>query len=144
MTTVKNILQVKGSRVLSVTPQTSVFDALRIMAENNIGALLVMEGTSLAGFFSERDYARNMVRHDKLSNDIPVKDFMSTHVISIKPDQSIQECMTLMTERRVRHLPVLDGDKVIGLISIGDVVKAIINDQQYMIDQLENYITGKR
>ncbi len=144
MTTVWQILQVKGRNVWSVSPDTLVYDALKLMAEKNVGALLVLDGDKLAGIFSERDYARKVILHGKSSKEIPVKDIMSSDVVTVRPQHSIEECMALMTNKRIRHLPVLEDERVIGMISIGDVVKAIISEQEYTIKQLENYITGAR
>ncbi len=144
MTTVNQILQTKGHEVLSVSPDTLVYDALKLMAEKNVGALLVIEGDKLRGIFSERDYARKVILHGKSSKEIPVKEIMSADVFTIRPQQSIEECMALMTNKRIRHLPVIEENKLVGLISIGDVVKAIISEQEFTIKQLENYITGGR
>ncbi len=144
MATVRHILQTKGKDVWSVTPDTLVYDALRVMAEKNVGALLVMSGEQLAGIFSERDYARKIILKGESSKMTVVKDIMTSVVMFVHPDQSIEECMALMTQKRVRHLPVFDHKQLVGLISIGDVVKEIISDQQQTIQHLENYITGKR
>jgi CBS domain-containing protein len=120
----------------------TVYDALKLMAEKNLGAVLVMEGDRLAGILSERDYARKVILHGKSSRDTLVREIMSERVVCVVPEQPAEECMALMTDKRVRHLPVLEGDQVIGVISIGDVVKAIISEQEFMIEQLEHYITG--
>lgn len=112
------------------------------MADRNVGALLVVEGKKLAGIFSERDYARKVILKGKSSREIPVKEIMSTRVVFVRPNQTIDECMALMTEKRIRHLPVLQSEKLIGLISIGDVVKAVIGEQEFIIHQLENYVSG--
>ena len=144
MTTVSQILQAKGTRVWSVSPDTTVFDALKLMAEKNLGALLVLEGEKLVGIFSERDYARKIILQGKTSKETPVMEIMSTDVLYVRPEQSIEECMALMTDKRIRHLPVLEGTKLVGLISIGDVVKAVISEKEFVIKQLENYITGTR
>jgi CBS domain-containing protein len=143
MKTVANLLQGKGSGVLSVTPDVPVFEALRVMAEKNVGALLVVEGESLVGILSERDYARKVILKGKSSKDTPVREIMSSHVLYVRPAQTIEDCMALMTDKRVRHLPVLEGDRLVGVISIGDVVKGIIAEQEFMIEQLQNYITGR-
>src|SRR5262249_25689876 len=124
-------------------PDASVFEALKVMAEKNVGALLVIEGERLVGVFSERDYARKVILHGKASKEIPVREIMTAHVLYVRPHQTIEECMALMTDKRVRHLPVLDGEQLIGVISIGDVVKAIIAEQGFIIEQLQNYITGR-
>ncbi len=144
MTTVHQILQGKGREVWSVSPHTTVYDALTLMAEKNIGALLVLEGDKLRGVFSERDYARKVILKGKSSKETTVEEIMTQEVVSVRPRQSIEECMALMTEKRIRHLPVLEEDKLVGLVSIGDVVKAVISEQEFTIKQLESYITGTR
>ena len=144
MTTISQILQVKGSNVWSVSPDTTVYDALNLMAEKNLGAVVVLKGETLVGIFSERDYARKVILKGKASKETVVEEIMSSDVVTLRPEQSIEECMALMTNKRIRHLPVLEGSKLIGVISIGDVVKAIISEQEYTIKQLENYITGAR
>jgi len=143
MKTVAQILRTKGHEVLSVSPELSVFDALGVMAEKNVGALLVVEGGRLAGIFSERDYARKVILKGKASKEIPVREIMTSHVLYVRPEQTIDDCMALMTDKRVRHLPVLDEERLVGVISIGDVVKAIIAEQEFIIEQLQNYITGR-
>ncbi len=142
MHTVSQLLDAKGHGVWSVTPDTTVYDALVLMAEKNCGALIVLEAGKLVGIFSERDYARKIILKGKASKDTAVSEIMSTQIVFLRPEHSIDECMALMTAKRVRHLPVLTGDKVVGMISIGDVVKAIISEQEFTIKQLENYITG--
>lgn len=144
MNFVNELLKNKGNEVWSLTPESRVFDALEIMADKNIGAMPVLESEKIVGMFSERDYARKVILKGKASKDTHVEEIMSTKVHTVSPEQSIQECMELMTEYRIRHLPVLDNGKLIGLISIGDVVKAIISEQEFMMGQLENYITGDR
>ncbi len=144
MITVKQLLDAKGRAVWSTAPAASVFEALQQMAEHNVGALVVMNGKALAGIFSERDYARKVVLMGKSSRELKVSDIMSTHVITVTPGQSIEECMQLMTDRRIRHLPVLDEGAVVGLVSIGDIVRSIIEDQRSTIHNLEDYITGRR
>ena len=144
MTTVRTVLKTKGSDVWSIMPATKVYDALKVMAEKNIGAVLVMEENILKGIFSERDYARKIVLKGESSQQTSVKDVMTTAVVYVRPEHSIEECMALMTDKHVRHLPVIEQEKVVGLISIGDVVKAIISEHEYTIKQLENYITGGR
>jgi CBS domain-containing protein len=144
MTTVRSVLQSKGSDIWSTVPDTLVFDALKVMAEKNVGALLVMEGNQLIGIFSERDYARKVVLKGESSHNIAIRNVMTSGVISVTPDQSIEDCMALMTGKHIRHLPVLENSKLVGLISIGDVVKAIISQHEDTIKQLENYITGAR
>ena len=143
MTSVAELLRTKGCEVLSVSPETSVFEALRVMAEKNVGALLVVEGERLAGIFSERDYARKVILKGKTSREVPVREIMTSHVLYVRPQQTIGDCMALMTDKRVRHLPVLDEERLIGVISIGDVVKSIIAEQEFIIEQLQNYITGR-
>jgi CBS domain-containing protein len=142
MTTVSQLLRNKGGAVWSVSPETSVYHALELMADKNIGAVLVLDGAKLAGIFSERDYARKIILHGKASKDTPVKDIMTSKVVTVRPDQTIETCMALMTDKHFRHLPVVEGDQVVGVISIGDVVKAVIAEQEFRIEQLESYITG--
>ena len=142
MKSVKQILQDKGSNVWKVTPEISVFNALELMSEKNIGALLVFDADRLIGIFSERDYARKVILKGKASKSTPVKEIMSTKILHVGPGQSIEECMALMTDKRIRHLPVLAGDELLGIISIGDVVKAIISEQEITIHWLEEYIGG--
>lgn len=140
MKTVRQLLQSKGSAVYSVTPEASVFDALRLMADKNIGALLVLSGGKLSGIMSERDYARKVILHGKSSHDMPVREIMSEKVVTVQPEQTVEDCMALMTGKRIRHLPVVNGDKVVGLLSIGDLVKEVIAEQEQTIKQLESYI----
>ncbi|HLE65773.1 MAG TPA: CBS domain-containing protein, partial [Burkholderiales bacterium] len=125
-------------------PTASVFDAVKFMAEKNIGALLVMQGERIAGIVTERDYARKIILMGRTSKETPVSDIMTSEVMYVRPDQTSDECMALMTENRIRHLPVVDHGKLIGLISIGDLVKDIISEQRFIIDQLEHYIRGER
>jgi CBS domain-containing protein len=143
MNTVKEILDIKGGRVWTVTPDTTVFGALILMSEKNLGALLVTEGESIAGIFSERDYARKVALAGKHSRETLVKEIMSANIIYVDPSFSVEECMALMINKRIRHLPVLEGGKLAGLISIGDVVKAIIDQKEFMIEQLVHYISGR-
>jgi len=143
MKTVTQLLRAKGHEILSVSPELPVFEALQVMADRNVGALLVVEGGGLVGIFSERDYARKVILKGKTSKETPVREIMSSHVLYVRPQQTIEECMALMTDKRVRHLPVLDDEKLVGVISIGDVVKAIIAEQEFVIEQLQNYITGR-
>jgi len=140
MKTVKEILEAKPQKVLSISPQATVLDALKAMADYEIGALVVLEGERLAGIFSERDYARKVILHGKASKDTPVHEIRTHKVVCVRPEQSVEECMALMTDKRIRHLPVLQDKKVIGVISIGDVVKEVISEQRLMIEQLEHYI----
>jgi CBS domain-containing protein len=144
MTTVRSVLHAKDNNIWSIAPDAIVFDALKIMAEKNIGALLVMQKEKVVGIFSERDYARKIVLKGESSHTTAIKDVMTSGVLSVHPEQSIDECMALMTNKHVRHLPVLENGNLIGIISIGDVVKAIISEHEYTIKQLENYITGSR
>jgi CBS domain-containing protein len=140
MKTVKEILEAKSHKLLAISPQASVLDALKLMAERDVGALVVLEGEGLAGIFSERDYARKVILHGKSSKATPVSEIMTHKVVCVRPDQSVEECMALMTDKRIRHLPVLEDRKVIGVISIGDVVKEVISEQRFVIEQLEHYI----
>jgi len=142
MITVRQLLRGKGHDVWHIAPDASVYDALMLMAIKEIGSLLVIDGEKLVGIISERDYARKVVLKEKTSMDTPVKEIMTQEVISLRPEQTIQECMALMTDKRIRHLPVLENDRLVGIISIGDVVKAIISQQEFMIEQLERYIEG--
>ena len=143
MKTVRQLLRTKGHEVLSVAPDTAVFEALQLMAEKNVGAVLVLEGERLVGILSERDYARKVILKGKSSKETLVREIMSSRVLYVRPEQTIEDCMALMTDKHVRHLPVLDQGKLIGVISIGDVVKALIDEQQFIIEQLQNYITGR-
>jgi len=143
--TAANILKSKPDQTVhTITPTASVFDAVKLMAEKNIGALLVMEGEKVVGIITERDYARKIVLMARSSKETPVRDVMTSSVMYVRPDQTSEECMVLMTENRLRHLPVMNGDELIGLISIGDLVKDIISEQKFIIQQLEHYITGER
>jgi CBS domain-containing protein len=144
MKSVAQLLKVKGAIVHSVSPSTSVLDCLKHFADKSIGAVLVMEGDRLVGIFTERDYARKVALRGKSSKDLKVQDIMTTDVLWVGPDRTNEECMALMTEKRVRHLPVMEGGKVIGIISIGDLVKDIIAEQQFVIGHLERYIMGER
>lgn len=143
MATVRQILNSKGYHVWSIAPDASVYEALELMAEKDVGALIVLENGRLAGIFSERDYARRIVLKGKTSRETPVGELMTREVFSIDPSQSIQECMHLMTRRHVRHLPVVEEDQLIGVLSIGDVVKQVIAEQNHIIHNLENYIAGR-
>ena len=140
MTLVSQILQLKGSHTWTIAPNATVFDALTSMAEKDIGALLVVENDEVVGIFSERDYARKIILHGKSSRDTEVQEIMTSEVLCISPDQSVTKCMALMTDKRIRHIPVLDDGRLVGVISIGDVVKAIIAEQQIIINHLEDYI----
>ena len=142
MKTVRDVLKAKGGVVFAAEPDDTVYHALTIMAEQNIGALLVREGARVVGIFSERDYARQVILKGKASKDTPIRDVMTARVVFVRPEQNIEECMALMTDKHIRHLPVLDGDTLIGLVSIGDVVKAVISEKEFLIAQLEHYISG--
>ena len=144
MIIVAQLLQTKGYDIWSIEPDATVYEALERMAEKDIGALLVVEGQNLKGILSERDYARKVILKGKLSKDTRVREIMSDEVVYVRPEQTIEECMALMTAKRVRHLPVLTRGRLIGVISIGDVVKAMISDQEFLIRELEHYITGSR
>lgn len=140
MTTVRQLLDRKDRAVFSVGPEAPVLEAIRAMAEHHVGALLVMKGEVLAGIVSERDYARKVILLGRSSSDTPVRDIMTFPVLTVSPDTSVEQCMQLVTDKRVRHLPVLDAGRVIGMVSIGDLVKAVIAEQQQQIQQLESYI----
>ena len=142
MLTVKHLLERKGSQVYSVTPDTPVLDAIRLMAEKHVGALLVMRGSELAGIVSERDYARKVILLGRASADTPVRQIMTSPVITVKPAQTVNECLQIVTDQRIRHLPVVENGGVLGVISIGDLVKAVIESQQEQIEQLERYISS--
>lgn len=142
ITTVRKLLQVKGQDIWSITPNATVFEALRMMADKDVGALLVIEDDKLVGILSERDYARKVILQGKASKDTLVKDIMTSVLYTIHPDQTIEECMELMTARRIRHLPVVLDGQIVGVISIGDVVKDIIYQQRQTIKDLEKYVTG--
>jgi len=140
MVTVRQLLTEKGSRVFSVAPDSTVFDAIRKMADENVGCLVVCDGGAPVGIVTERHYARNVVLRGRGSPTTKVREIMETDVLYARPDQTVEQCMAVMTDKRVRHLPVMDQGKLVGLISIGDLVKAIISDQQFLIDQLVQYI----
>lgn len=142
MKTVRQVLESKGKQVWSVHPDATVFDALRLMAEKEIGALVVIDEGRIVGVVSERDYARKIILAGKASKDTPVSEIMSRAVLHALPQQTVADCMALMTDKKIRHLPVLDGDQIIGILSIGDLVKTIIAEQEFVIGQLENYIAG--
>ncbi|MBP1602269.1 MAG: inosine-5-monophosphate dehydrogenase [Acidobacteria bacterium] len=143
MKTIKDVLRDKGQAVWTIDVNALVLDALELMAEKEIGALMVMEDGRVAGVMSERDYARKVVLLGRSSKDTPVREIMTRKVLYVKPEQTVEECMALMTEKHVRHMPVLDGDSMIGVVSIGDIVKSVISEQQFLISHLENYIRGK-
>ena len=139
---IREILNTKGNAVWTISPDITVFEAIQLMAEKNVGALLVTKEGQLVGILSERDYTRKVVLKGRSSKDTPVREILSEGVIHVTPDHSVEECMRLMTEHRVRHLPVLEGEKVAGVVSIGDLVNWIISAQNSAIHQLETYITG--
>ena len=140
MATVRQILQGKKRPLSTVRPDARVYDALKLMAAEEIGALLVIDGERLVGIISERDYARKVILHGKSSHDIPVRDIMTERVVCVTQDRTIEECMALMTDKHIRHLPVIEDDRLIGVLSIGDLVKEKISEQQFTIKQLESYI----
>ena len=142
MRTVRQLLEGKSADVFSISPDAAVIDAIRMMAERRVGALLVMEGARLAGIISERDYARKVVLQGRSSKDTPVRDIMTSQVVTVAPADSTERCMELVTNSRIRHLPVLDGDQVVGVLSIGDLVKAVMEMQRQDIDQLQRYIAS--
>ena len=140
MTSVRQLLDGKGRAIYSIGPEDPVLEAIRLMADHHVGALVVMKGEELVGIVSERDYARKVILMGRASDETPVWEIMTSPVITVGPDQTLDDCMRLVTAKRIRHLPVLDGGKVVGMISIGDLVKAVIEDQQHTIEQLESYI----
>jgi CBS domain-containing protein len=142
MNTVKDTLRTKGQDVWSISPDASVYEALQLMADKNIGAVLVTQGEELVGILSERDYARKTVLLGRSSRETAVREIMTSEVVFVRPENNMEQCMALMTEKRIRHLPVLENDRLVGLISIGDIVKGIISHQGYIIEQLEGYIKG--
>ncbi len=142
MTTVKHLIQEKGGTVWSVTPETPIYEALQLMADKDVGVLMVLEKDHIAGIFSERDYARKVILAGKSSKDTPVRQIMTADVITVRINQTLQECMAIMARRRIRHLPVLDGEHVAGMLSIGDVVTAIMAEQENDIQRLENAMMG--
>lgn len=145
MTAVAQILKSKPDQTIyTITPAASVFDAVKLMAEKNIGALIVIEGEKIVGLITERDYARKIVLMARSSQETPVRDVMTSQVMYVRPDQTSEECMALMTENRLRHLPVMDKGKLAGVVSIGDLVKDVISEQKFIIQQLEHYIAGER
>jgi CBS domain-containing protein len=139
---VRNILHNKGNVVFSVEPTVMVYRAIEMMCEKNIGGLLIVENGKLVGIFTERDYARKLILKGKSSKDTPIKDLMTSNLVTVTPDTSIDDCMRVMTGRKIRHLPVLDNGNLVGLISIGDVVHYVIEEQKSIIEHLEHYITG--
>jgi CBS domain-containing protein len=142
MKLVKQLLDTKGRDILSISPDASVLDAIKLMAEKAVGALVVMQDSALAGVVTERDYARKVILKGRSSKSTLVSEIMTAKVITTTGDNTVEECMNMMTDRRIRHLPVVDGEKVVGIISIGDLVKAVIADQKAEIEHLEHYISG--
>ena len=140
---VKEILRRKGNQIISVSPNATVLDALRLMAEKNLSGVMVMEGEDVKGIFTERDYARKIVLRGRTSADSQISEVMVTNLVTITPEASVNDCMQLMTGKLIRHLPVLEGEKIVGIISIGDVVKSMIEEQQDVIQHLEQYIAGQ-
>jgi CBS domain-containing protein len=142
MTSINQILKVKGHDVFAIGPEETVYAAIKLMADKDIGSLLVMENASLVGIFTERQYARDVMLKGRTSPSTLVRDIMETPV-AVEPDETVEACLVVMTEERVRHLPVIDGDRVVGIVSIGDLVKSVIDEQQFTIGQLEAYIHGE-
>jgi CBS domain-containing protein len=143
MQTVNDLLKIKGNQVWSIEYNATIKDALQLLAQKDVGALTVLKNGQLVGIFSERDYARKMAQLEQCSLAAPVSEIMTSRVLVVNNSNSVEECMSLMTDKHIRHLPVLEGDKLVGIISIGDLVKAITSDQTEKISQLENYIQGK-
>ncbi|MFW6084830.1 MAG: CBS domain-containing protein [Gemmatimonadota bacterium] len=141
MKTVKRVLDAKGHDVYSTTPDTTVFDALKEMADRNVGALIVLDDGDVVGIFSERDYARKIILLGRSSRETPVRDIMTTRVVYARPELSLEECLALMTDKRIRHLPVMKDGELVGVVSIGDLVKGIIQEQRFIIEQLEGYVS---
>ena len=142
MKKVRELLDDKGTEIWSIAPTDSVYDALALMAEKNIGALLVMDGDRLVGILTERDYTRDVVLQGRTARETQASEIMTSRPVCVGPEQTVEECMALMTDKRVRHLPVIEGDRVVGLVSIGDAVKATISEQLFIIKQLEQYISS--
>lgn len=142
MVTIKQLLKSKGSDVWSISSDTSVFEAVQMMAEKGVGALVVLDNGKPAGIISERDYARKVVLKERESKKTRVSEIMTSDVLYARPDHTVEQCLAIMTEKRIRHLPVMDGDKLAGIVSIGDLVKSVIAEQQHVIEQLEHYISG--
>ena len=142
MTTIGQILKTKGNEIWSIAPQATIYEALQIMSEKDVGALLVVHKGDVVGIFSERDYARKLILKGKFSKDTSVQELMTPKVLYAGPDSSSEDCMALMTAKSVRHLPILKNERLIGIVTLGDVVKQIISDQEFTIHQLGNYISG--
>ncbi|MFC5577358.1 CBS domain-containing protein [Lysobacter niabensis] len=142
MRTVRQLLEAKTPEIYAIAPESPVIEAIRLMAEKRIGAVLVMEGSRLVGILSERDYARKIVLQGRSSSDTPVRTIMTADVVTVRPEDTAEHCMQVVTEQRIRHLPVIRGGEVVGVVSIGDLVKAVIEDQQVELDQLQRYIAS--
>jgi len=142
MATVRQILDAKGHDVATIGPDATVYNAIKKLADENIGSLVVMDEEKIVGIITERDYARNVILKGKASPTTLVRDIMSTRVVCVGPEQSVEECMAVMTDKAIRHLPVLENKQLVGMVSIGDLVKSIIGDQKFIIEQLEHYISG--
>ena len=142
MKSARELLEAKGSDVWSVHPDAAVYDAIEMMADKGVGALMVLDGGALVGVISERDYARKVILRGRSSKDTAVKEIMTARVIYARPDQTVEDCMGLMTDKRIRHLPIVDGEELLGVVSIGDLVKSMLAEQQFVIQQLEQYISG--
>ena len=142
MKSARQLLEAKGSDVWSIHPDAAVYDAIEMMADRGVGALMVLDGGDLVGVISERDYARKVILRGRSSKDTTVKEIMTARVVYARPDQTVEDCMGLMTEKRIRHLPVVDGRELLGVVSIGDLVKSMLAEQQFVIEQLEQYISG--
>lgn len=143
MKKVRDLISEKGSKIWTIAPDASVYDAIAVMAAKNIGALLVMTDDRLVGLISERDYARKLILAGRTSRDTPVREVMTSRVVYADPDETVEECMALITDKHVRHLPVMEDGALLGLLSIGDLVKAVIAEQKFLIKQLEHYISGQ-
>lgn len=144
MITLRNLLDRKGRQVFTITSDVRVSEALRVFTDRNIGALLVVDDGRVQGIFSERDFTRHSLQHQGAGLDLPVSRMMTSPVVTVHPDRSVEDCLTLMTDRRFRHLPVVEGDALVGVVSIGDLVKATLDQRQFVIEQLESYISGVR
>ena len=142
MTTIGQLLKTKGNEIWSIAPQATIYEALQIMSEKDVGALLVVHKGDVVGIFSERDYARKLILKGKFSKDTSVEELMTRKVLYVGPESTIEDCMALMTAKSVRHLPIIKNERLIGIVTLGDVVKQIISDQEFTIHQLENYISG--
>ena len=143
MRTVRDILRTKGHKVYSISPEATVYEALKLMAKKNVGSILVFEEKKLVGMISERDYSRKTILQGRLSKETAVNEIMTTAMVTVHPDDDIEECMELFTDKHIRHLPVIEKNKVIGVVSIGDIVKSIIDYKDFIIEEMENYIKGK-